>query len=107
MGKPPRRDLIGQTFLGRTFPGSRTFPDRTFLNNFLVILFSRYKIESRIADAICKNKTVVKIGLKFQFTEVYDRISKQLIDNIDRLRKERVKNEGPSQVKWKPPKTID
>jgi len=66
-----------------------------------------YKIESRIADAICKNKTVVKIGLKFQFTEVYDRISKQLIDNIDRLRKERVKNEGPSQVKWKPPKTID
>ena len=77
------------------------------MNNFLVILFSRYKIESRIADAICKNNKIVKIGLKFQFTEVYDRISKQLIDNIDRLRKERVKNEGPSQVKWKPPKTID
>merc|ERR1712088_312450 len=61
-----------------------------------------YKVESRIADAICKNKTLTKIGLKFQFTEVYDRVSKALIDNIDRKRKERVKNEGPSQVKWKP-----
>jgi len=66
-----------------------------------------YKVESRIADAICKNKTLTKIGLKFQFTEVYDRVSKALIDNIDRKRKERVKNEGPSQVKWKPSKTID
>jgi len=66
-----------------------------------------YKVESRIADAICKNKTLVKIGLKFQFTEVYDRVSKQLIDNIDRRRKERVKNEGPSKVLWKPAKTLD
>jgi len=61
-----------------------------------------YKVESRIADAISKNKTIIKVGLKFQFTEVYDRVSKYLIDNIDRRRKERVKNEGPSQVKWKP-----
>jgi len=61
-----------------------------------------YKVESRIADAIGKNKTLIKVGLKFQFTEVYDRVSKYLIDNIDRRRKERVKNEGPSQVKWKP-----
>lgn len=66
-----------------------------------------YKIESRIADALAKNKTIVKIGLKFQFTEVYDRVSKYLIENIEKIRKERVKNEGPSQVKWKPPKTID
>ena len=69
--------------------------------------FSRYKVESRIADAISKNKTLIKIGLKFQFTEVYDRVSKYLIENIDRRRKERVKNEGPSQVKWKPAKTLD
>jgi len=66
-----------------------------------------YKVESRIADAISKNKTLIKIGLKFQFTEVYDRVSKYLIENIDRRRKERVKNEGPSQVKWKPAKTLD
>merc|ERR1711902_164142 len=66
-----------------------------------------YKVESRIADAISKNKTLIKIGLKFQFTEVYDRVSKYMIENIDRRRKERVKNEGPSQVKWKPAKTLD
>jgi len=66
-----------------------------------------YKVESRIADAICKNKTLLKVGLKFQFTEVYDRVSNHLIANIDKRRADRVREEGPSQVKWKPPKTID
>ena len=64
-------------------------------------------MESRIADAICKNTTLIKVGLKFQFGEVYDRVMSHLIENIDRRRKDRVKNEGPSQVKWKPSKTID
>ena len=62
----------------------------------------RYRVESRIADSICKNTTLIKVGLKFQFGEVYDRVMNHLIDNIDRRRKDRVKNEGPSQVKWKP-----
>jgi len=67
-----------------------------------------YRVESRIADAICKNKTLVKVGLKFQFGEVYDRVMSHLIENIDRRRKDRVKNEGPAaNVKWKPAKTLD
>lgn len=66
-----------------------------------------YRVESKIADAICKNKTLLKVGLKFQFTEVYDRVSNHLIANIDKRRADRVREEGPSQVKWKPPKTID
>ena len=71
-------------------------------------MFYSYRVESRIADAICKNKTLIKVGLKFQFGEVYDRVMNHLIDNIDRRRKERVKNEGPAQnVKWKPAKTLD
>merc|ERR1712141_233507 len=61
-----------------------------------------YRVESRIANSICKNTTLIKVGLKFQFGEVYDRVMNHLIDNIDRRRKDRVKNEGPSQVKWKP-----
>jgi len=65
-----------------------------------------YRVESRIADSICKNTTLIKVGLKFQFGEVYDRVMNHLIDNIDRRRKDRVKNEGPSQVKWKPSSTI-
>lgn len=66
-----------------------------------------YRVESRIADAICKNRNLIKVGLKFQFTEVYDRVSQHLIDSIDKRRKDRVRNEGPSQVKWKPQKTLD
>ena len=64
-------------------------------------------MESRIADAICKNRTLIKVGLKFQFGEVYDRVMSHMLENIDRRRKDRVKNEGPSQVKWKPAKTLD
>lgn len=67
-----------------------------------------YRVESRIADAICKNNTLVKVGLKFQFAEVNDRVSQHLIDSIDRRRKDRVRNEGPAaNVKWKPSKTLD
>ena len=76
-------------------------------SDFLQFFLNRYKVESRIADAICKNKTLLKVGLKFQFTEVYDRVSNHLIANIDKRRADRVREEGPSQVKWKPPKTID
>jgi len=67
-----------------------------------------FRVESRIADAICKNKTLLKVGLKFQFTEVYDRVSNHLLSNIDKRRIDRVREEGPGQnVKWKAPKCID
>ncbi|CAB4058337.1 TMOD [Lepeophtheirus salmonis] len=51
-----------------------------------------YRVESRIADAICKNNSLLKVGIKFQFAEVINRVEKHLISNLDRLRKERAKN---------------
>jgi len=66
-----------------------------------------YRVESRIADAICKNTTLLKVGLKFQFTEVMDRVQTHLMANSDRARKERLKSGNVSNVKWRPAKTID
>jgi len=67
-----------------------------------------YRVESRIADAICKNNTLLKVGLKFQFTEVMDRVQTHLMSNSDKARKDRVKtgNAG-ANVKWRPAKTLD
>ena len=66
-----------------------------------------YRVESRIADAICKNNTLLKVGLKFQFTEVMDRVQTHLMANSDRARKDRLKSGNVSNVKWRPAKTID
>lgn len=66
-----------------------------------------YRVESRIADAICKNRELLKIGLKFQFAEVTDRVQSHLMANADRARKERLKSGNVSAVKWRPAKTID
>jgi len=67
-----------------------------------------YRVESRIADAICKNNTLLKVGLKFQFSEVVDRVQTHLMSNSDKARKDRVKtgNAG-ANVKWRPAKTLD
>ncbi len=66
-------------------------------------------MESRIADAICKNNNLLKVGLRFQFVEVMDRVTAHLIKNIDRLRKDRVKTEGAGTgaKEWKAAKTLD
>ncbi len=65
-------------------------------------------MESRIADAICKNNQLLKAGLRFEFPEVRDRVSAHLIKNIDRLRKERVKTDGVTEKKeWKPARVLD
>lgn len=66
-----------------------------------------YRVESRIADAICKNTTLLKVGLKFQFTEVMDRVQNHLMGNADRARKERLRSGVSSDVKWRPAKTLD
>jgi len=67
-----------------------------------------YRVESRIADAMNKNRTLIKVGLKFQFNEPESRAAKALIANIDKRRVDRVREEGAGQnVKWKVPKTID
>jgi len=63
-----------------------------------------YRVESRIADAICKNKSLIKVGLKFQFGECVDRIQNHLMSNIDATRKERLKSGNTVEPKWKPPK---
>ena len=76
------------------------------LKKILITIF-RYRVESMIADAICKNNTLLKVGLKFQFTEVMDRVQNHLMGNLDRLRKDRVKSGVPSTTKWKPAKTLD
>merc|ERR1712038_1540971 len=67
-----------------------------------------YRVESRIADAICKNSNLLKVGLRFEFTEVMDRVQSHLIKNIDRVRKDRVKGGGGDKAKeWKPARTLD
>jgi len=67
-----------------------------------------YRVESRIADAICKNSNLLKVGLRFEFTEVMDRVQSHLIKNIDRVRKDRVKGGGGEKAKeWKPARTLD
>ena len=61
-------------------------------------------MESRIADAICKNSQLLKVGLRFQFAEVMDRVSSHLMKNIDRMRKERAKKDKDKD--WKPAKQL-
>jgi hypothetical protein len=66
-----------------------------------------YRVESRIADAICKNNNLIKVGLKFQFTECEDRVQNHLIQNIDRARKERLRSgDTGKEPKWKPSKML-
>jgi len=63
-----------------------------------------YRVESLIADSICKNTSLIKVGLKFQFTECFGRIHNHLISNIDRARKERLKSGDPRPApKWQKP----
>ena len=60
-----------------------------------------------IADSICKNNRLIKVGLKFQFAECFGRVQNHLISNIDRARKDRLKNGDPGPApKWKPAKTF-
>jgi len=80
-------------------------------------------VESRIADAICQNNQLLKVGLRFEFTEVMDRVAAHLIKwvkslvlskwlfecrNIDRLRRERIKKDGKTdKMEWKPARMLD
>jgi len=63
-----------------------------------------YRVESEIADSICKNNSLIKVGLKFQFEECFDRVQNHLMSNIDRGRKERLKSGDPRPApKWQKP----
>jgi hypothetical protein len=63
-------------------------------------------VETRIANAICKNHHLLKVGLRFEFTQVMDRVQGHLLKNIDRVRKERAKD-GKDGKEWKAAKTLD
>ena len=69
----------------------------------------RFKVESRIANAICQNNSLMKVGLKFEFAQVKDRVQGHLIKNIDRVRKDRAKGggDGGKGKEWKPARTLD
>jgi len=48
-----------------------------------------YRVESKIADAVCDNPRLIKLGMKFEFKDVLNRVSRHLIRNMDTLRKQR------------------
>merc|ERR1712168_1513569 len=48
-----------------------------------------YRVESKIADAVCDNPRLIKLGMKFEFKDVLNRVSRHLIRNMDSLRKQR------------------
>ena len=52
----------------------------------------------------------MKVGLKFEFAQVKDRVQGHLIKNIDRVRKDRAKGgggDGGKGKEWKPARTLD
>ena len=42
------------------------------------------KVEERIAAAICKNPRLMKAGITLEFKEVVQRVSQQMINNMDK-----------------------
>jgi len=51
-----------------------------------------HRVESRIADAVVRNPRLLKVGIRFEFREVMNRVSQHLINNCDKIRRKR-KNE--------------
>ena len=41
--------------------------------NILLIILRLFRVESRIADAVCKNPRIIKIGMQFEFKDVLNR----------------------------------
>jgi len=58
-----------------------------------------HRVESRIADAVSRNPRLIKLGIKFEFKEVMNRVSQHLIKNMDRIRRKR-KGEEVDDVDW-------
>lgn len=52
--------------------GFRLAVDNMGISQYLLSLMS-YRVESRIADAICRNQRLTKIGMKFEFKDVLNR----------------------------------
>jgi len=58
-----------------------------------------HRVESRIADAVLQNSRLIKLGIKFEFKEVMNRVSRHLIKNMDNIRKKR-KGDVVGAVDW-------
>jgi len=68
-----------------------------------------YRVEQRIAAAICKNPRLMKLGIKLEFKDIADKVSKHLISNMDKIRIKRL-NDGVAPgagVKWTAARTLD
>ena len=66
-----------------------------------------FRVESRMGNAILKNPRLLKIGIKFQFPEIMNKVSRHLISNLDKVRQSRKDSGQVSQVNWTPCRTID
>jgi len=67
------------------------------------------KVEERIAAAICKNPRLMKAGITLEFKEVVQRVSQQMIGNMDKMRVNRLKDgvaPGAGE-KWTAARTLD
>eukprot|EP00088_Acartia_fossae_P028361 TRINITY_DN2915_c0_g1_i4.p1 TRINITY_DN2915_c0_g1~~TRINITY_DN2915_c0_g1_i4.p1 ORF type:complete len:345 (+),score=157.25 TRINITY_DN2915_c0_g1_i4:79-1113(+) len=68
-----------------------------------------YRVEQRIAAAILKNPRVMKLGIKLEFKDIADKVSRHLILNMDKIRMKRL-NDGIAPgagVKWTAARTLD
>merc|ERR1711910_74302 len=67
------------------------------------------RVEERIASAIMKNPRIMKAGITLEFKDIVDRVSKHMINNMDKLRVNRLKDgvAPGAGVKWTAARTLD
>merc|ERR1712025_1072555 len=67
------------------------------------------RVEERIGNAICKNPRLMKVGIQLEFQDIVTRVSRHLINNMDKLRTNRLKDgvAPGAGVKWTAARTLD
>merc|ERR1711936_336954 len=67
------------------------------------------RVEERIATAIMKNPRIMKAGITLEFKDIVDHVSKHMINNMDKLRVNRLKDgvAPGAGVKWTAARTLD
>jgi hypothetical protein len=68
-----------------------------------------YRVEDRIATAICKNGRLIRLGMSFEFQECEQRVANHLIENVDKIRQKRLKDgvAPGAGAKWTAARTLD
>ena len=68
-----------------------------------------HRVEDRIATAVCKNGRLLRLGMSFEFPECKQRVASHLIENVDKIRRKRLKDgiAPGSGVQWTAARTID